>query len=79
MSNETTTADAVIEQLEESLSDVETEVSRLADGVRATIPENEIGVAQRLLRRNGYDFTGARGPSSENLIVNIRAELDDSE
>jgi hypothetical protein len=68
-----TTSD-VINTLNRSLSRIEAEESDLAGGVRAVIPDEEIGQAMAVLRRSGYEFEAKRDPSGENLVVNIDAE-----
>lgn len=70
--NSTFTSD-VIETLNEKVTDIETSESDLAGGVRAVVPESEIGSMFGVLRRQGYEFDSKRGPTSDTLIVNIAA------
>lgn len=69
-----TTTSEVIDSLNETLSNVEAEKSELAGGVRAVIPDEEIGRAMGALRRSEFEFEAKRDPSGENLVVNIEAE-----
>lgn len=73
------TTDEVITTLNDALESAETEASELAGGVRAVIPEDEIGRAMGLFRRNGIEFESKRDPSGENLVVNIEAQEDEEQ
>lgn len=68
------TTKEVITTLNEALESVETETSELAGGVRAVIPEDEIGRAMGVLRRSSLEFEAKRDPSGDNLVVNIEAD-----
>jgi len=68
------TTNEVITTLNDALESVETETSELAGGVRAVIPENEIGRAMGVLRRSSLEFEAKRDPSGDNLVVNIEAD-----
>mgnify|MGYP000011033885 CR=1 FL=1 len=68
------TTNEVITTLNDALESAETEASDLAGGVRAVIPEDDIGRAMGVLRRSSMEFEAKRDPSGENLVVNIAAE-----
>jgi hypothetical protein len=74
MANDATTTSEVIDTLNDALSTVEAESSDLAGGVRAVVPDNEVGRAFGVLRRSGFEFESKRDPSSENVVFNIEAE-----
>jgi|APHM01.1.fsa_nt_gi hypothetical protein len=74
MSDNSTTTSEVIDNLNESLTTVEAETSELAGGVRAVVPDEEVGRAFGLLRRSGYNYESKRDPSSDNVVFNIEAE-----
>jgi hypothetical protein len=77
MADNSTTTSEVIEALNDTLSTVEAESSELAGGVRAVVPEEEVGSAYGLMRRSGFEFESKRDPSSDNVIFNIAAEESD--
>lgn len=70
------TTSEVLDILHDTLDVVEAEESELAGGVRAVIPDDEVGSAMGALRRNfdNEEWQSKRDPSGENLIVNIEAE-----
>jgi hypothetical protein len=68
------TTDEVLTTLNDALESAETEASDLAGGVRAVIPEEDIGRAMGVLRRCSLEFDAKRGPSGDNLVVNVEAE-----
>ena len=72
--NATTTSD-VIQTVNTRLASAEANESTLIDGVRVVVPEEDVGRAFGLFRRNGYDFESKRDPSSENVVFNIEAEF----
>jgi hypothetical protein len=74
MANDATTTSEVIDALNDNLSTVEAESSELAGGVRAVVPDEEVGRAFGLMRRSGFDFESKRDPSSDNVIFNIEAD-----
>lgn len=73
------TTDEVLTTLNDALESAETEASELAGGVRAVIPDEDIGRAMGVLRRNGIDFESKRDPSGDNLVVNIEAQEDEEQ
>jgi hypothetical protein len=77
MADNSTTTSEVIDTLNTSLEQVEAESSDLAGGVRAVVPDEEVGIAFGLLRRSDYEFESKRDPSSENVVFNIQAEEKD--
>jgi hypothetical protein len=74
MADNSTTTSEVIDTLNDALSSVEAESSDLAGGVRAVVPDEEVGSAYGLMRRSGFEFESKRDPSSENVVFNIQAE-----
>jgi len=74
MANDATTTSEVIDALNETLDTVEAETSDLAGGVRAVVPDEEVGRAFGLMRRSGFDFESKRDPSSDNVVFNIEAD-----
>lgn len=71
MSNETTTSEVI--DVFTSIASVEAEESDLAGGVRVVVPDEDVGRAFGLLRREGLDYESKRDPSG-NLVINIPAE-----
>jgi hypothetical protein len=74
MADDNTTTTEVIDTLNESLSTVEAEASELAGGVRAVVPDDEVGRMYGLLRRSDFEYEAKRDPSSDNVVFNIEAE-----
>jgi hypothetical protein len=74
MAEDSTTTTEVIDTLNDSLSTVETDVSELAGGVRAVVPDEEVGKMYGLLRRSDFEYESKRDPSSDNVVFNIEAE-----
>lgn len=68
-----TTTNEVITTLNDAVESVETNASELAGGVRAVVPDKDIGRVMGVLRRSALDFEATRDPSGENLIININA------
>lgn len=68
-------AKELIQTLNGNLYNIETERSDLADGVRVTIPEEQIGQFMRLKRVEGFDATTKR--LGDTLVAHIPANLDD--
>jgi hypothetical protein len=76
--NNTTTTD-VIDAVNNRLNVAEVEESDLVGGVRAVVPESEVGTMFGLLRRREIEFDSSRDPSGENLVFNIETEEPDTE
>jgi len=74
MADNSTTTSEVIDTLNDTLNTVEAETSDLAGGVRAVVPDEEVGRAFGVLRRSGFEFESKRDPSSDNVVFNIEAE-----
>ena len=68
-----TTTNEVITTLNDAVESVETNASELAGGVRAVVPDEDIGRVMGVLRRSALDFEATRDTSGENLIINIDA------
>lgn len=71
MSNDTTTAD-VRSIISDSIPQAELESSDLAEGVRVTVPEEQIGSFFGLVRRQGFEARSKR--IGDTLVAHIPAE-----
>ena len=60
----------VTTEIEAAIESAEVQPSAVIDGVRVVVGEESIGQLMGLLRRQGFDFDGQRGPSGE-FIANI--------
>jgi hypothetical protein len=65
----------LIQTLNDNLYNIETERSELADGVRVTVPEEQIGKFMRLKRVEGFDARSKR--VGDTIVSHIPANLDD--
>lgn len=73
------TTSEICDTLNEKLDSVETEVSDLAGGVRAVVPDGEVGKAMGLMRRSSFEYESKRDPSGDNLVFNISAEAEEQD
>jgi hypothetical protein len=74
MSDTQATVDEVVTTLSQKLDNAEIEESDLAEGVRAVVPDNDVGKVFGLIRRQGWDTEQQRDPTSDNVTFYIQAE-----
>jgi hypothetical protein len=74
MSDTQATVDEVVTTLSQKLDNAEIEESYLAEGVRAVVPDSDVGKAFGLIRRQGWDTEQQRDPTSDNVTFYIQAE-----
>lgn len=74
MSDTQATVDEVVTTLSQKLDNAEIEESELAEGVRAVVPDSDVGKAFGLIRRQGWDTEQQRDPTSDNVTFYIQAE-----
>jgi|APHM01.1.fsa_nt_gi hypothetical protein len=79
MSEDTTTVSEVVTTLNEKLENAEVEESDLVDGVRAVVPDSDVGKAFGLIRRQGWESEQQRDPTCDNVTFCIEAEEEEQE